>query len=609
MPGKPKVTVRQFLVSIRQMTRIAYQSSPLVFSLLMGVRIVHSLTPVAVAWITKLIFDTLAESLSAGTMDSAFDDILPLLLIQGVLLVSVQALDAAKTFLNDELSRRVRLHTSQMIYGHLLSLPGLKHFEHPRFHDTLDLASESLQYGSIAVVENLGGIVSEMLTVVSFIGVLLVLSPGLALALVVTTLPGFYVLLQIRRDRFQNSWDYNPYMRKSHYLTEVLSKPDFAKEVRLFNAGSYFLKQFFFTLDKIDSARRKLILNESRRLVGLDLFNTIVLTAAYIFVIASAFAQRITIGDVTLYIEALRRVQASLNGLSWATAHLSERAMYYTHYLELLDAVPSITVHEPQQSPVDLKQGIELKNVSFHYDDDQPWVLHNLNLTIPAGECLALVGLNGAGKTTLVKLLARFYDPTEGQILWDGVDIRHFDPDELRNRLGAVFQDFVKYDLTIRENIGLGDTEAIEDIEKIQVAARKINIDGYIESLPKGYETVLSRWITVDKEDSTEFSGGQWQKIAIARMVMRTADFLMLDEPTAALDAEAEFEIFSTFAELVAGRTSLLISHRFSTVRMADRIAVIEDGQITAEGTHEELMQQGATYARLYSMQAQQFAT
>jgi ATP-binding cassette, subfamily B, bacterial len=237
-----------------------------------------------------------------------------------------------------------------------------------------------------------------------------------------------------------------------------------------------------------------------------------------------------------------------------------------------------------------LREGITLHNVSFRYSDQHSWILQNVNLVLPAGKCLALVGLNGAGKTTLVKLLARLYDPTEGEILWDGIDIRTFDPQDFRYHLSTIFQDFARYELTARENIGLGEIERIEATDEIEQAAIKAGIHKRIKSLPDGYQTILSRWMAEEKKAGADLSGGEWQKLALACMLMRSSDLLILDEPSAALDAQAEHELYCHFREMMRDRTSLLITHRFSTIRMADLIAVIEQGQISEYGTHDELL-------------------
>ena len=329
-------------------------------------------------------------------------------------------------------------------------------------------------------------------------------------------------------------------------------------------------------------------------------------SGALVVVVLQAFAGRISLGDVTLYISALASVQRALSGLISSFTDLNENVLFFTHYTDLLALPPLIPIANPTRPVPPLKRGIELRNVSFRYSEQHPYVLKDINLLLPNGKCLALVGLNGAGKTTLVKLLARLYDPSAGQILWDGIDIREFDPKELRQHMGAIFQDFVRYDLSAEENIGLGNIDEINNLPRIQKAAQEVGVHQMIEEMPLGYKTILSRWL-VEEGTGVDLSGGQWQKIAIARMFMREADFLILDEPTASLDAQAEYEIYSHFLNLIRGRTSMLISHRFSTVRIADVIAVLEDGKIVECGTHEELVTNGNTYAKLYTMQASQY--
>ena len=282
--------------------------------------------------------------------------------------------------------------------------------------------------------------------------------------------------------------------------------------------------------------------------------------------------------------------------------NIYENNLFMAHYFEFLELKPQMQVAAPRQKlPVSLIRGIEFRGVGFRYPESDEWVLRGIDLKIPPGEKIALVGHNGAGKTTLIKLLSRLYDPTEGAILLDGINIRELDPIELRQKIGVIFQDFVRYHLPVSENIGFGQIEAADRMDRIVESARKSGADAMIEGLPEGYQTLLGRWF----HGGHELSLGQWQRVALARAFMRDAEILVLDEPTASLDARTEYEIFQHFKELTAGKMAILISHRFSTVRMADRIVVIQGGQIVEIGSHEELLRMEGTYAQLFSMQAE----
>ncbi len=600
--------ITDFFRSLFQITQLTYQSAPRILIATILLRLVQSGMPVASAVVFKLIFDRLGFIL-AGEVDFVFEqDILPFVLLFGGIIIISQSTHALDVYLNEELGRRLQLHTSTLIYRQLLTFQGMGYFETPQFHDTLEQATHNLQWMPMQLIREIRSIIGSLLTLFSFFGIVFVFSPTLAFFLILATIPGFLAQLRFRRKRFDISWENSPKKRKAWYFGALLSRTHHAKEVRLFNLGDYILKKYILATKDIHQVERELNQEELRVNTGLNVLSAIVTVGTYIVVITQAFAQRITLGDVTLYIEAVRNVQHQLTTLTWTLVSLSERTLFFTHYQNLLALPPSLDQLEPIQTVPPLQAQIELRNVSFRYTNDADYVLQDVNLTIHKGESLALVGLNGAGKTTLVKLLARFYDPTEGQILWDGVDIRHFAPVDLRRRLGAVLQDFIKYDLSARENIGFGDTDHIEDLAHIQSTAQQIGVDDFIQDLPQGYETVLSRWLVDTDDEGTDLSGGQWQKIAISRTYLRDVDVLMLDEPTAALDAEAEHDIYERFAEISKNRATVLISHRFSTVRMADKIAVIEDGRIQEYGTHHELLAQNGTYARLYSLQAKQYA-
>lgn len=603
--GVQPIAVVRYGKTIIAIIKVVWQAYPLACLGSILITIIQGLLPLANAWVTKVLFDWLAQQLAGNTITGG-GQLIGLLAAQAVTTTAMVTLPSVSHYLNSELSRRLTVTIQTTIYRKLNDFAGIAYFENPQVYDTIRLAQEGAEHSSNQTLQILMQFLQNAVTLVTFVGVLFSFNLTLAGLVLLSALPQLLAQLKLGQQRYGLAFEISTDERRKIYYNFLLAGVEAAKEMRLFGLGEYFLNKLLTLYKRVNQAERALEQRALRWELWLSLFSSAVAAATFIFIVMAAFGGRLTLGDITLYISAVAAVQGALNGAIFSVAGLNESVLFHSYYQDLLALSPPLPVKIPTQPAPPLASGLELRHVSFRYHENQPWILQDVNLTIPAGGCLALVGLNGAGKTTLVKLLTRLYDPTEGQILWDGIDIREFHPDELRQRIGAIFQDFMRYDLTVRENIGLGNLEHIDDSEWVQQAARKANIHEDILRLPHGYETELSRMFA-EEGVGLDLSGGQWQKIATARMFARTADLLILDEPTAALDAQSEYDVYSHFAELMADRTSVLISHRFSTVRMADTIAVLEGGRITEYGSHAELMRLNGAYARLYNMQAESY--
>lgn len=590
--------------SIIAMSRLAWQAQPSYFISLVLITLLQGFYPLALAWLMKLLFDLLASDLNH---DAGFSLQLWLILAaQAALIMTGRLLAQVGGYLDTEMNRQLILTVQFKIYHKVSNFTGLSPFENPKLYNTIQLANEGAQ-GANQTISYFTTLIQSTVTLVSFVGILLSFNLALTVLVILAALPQLYTQLKFGRQRVQLADKISLDQRKNSYFSSLLSGGHAAKETRLFDTGNYFLGRLLQLTQKVHQERRRQQKYELRWNISLGLLSSLVSSIAFVVVVLEAFNGHLTLGDVTLYISAVASVQNALSGNLFAISGLHESSLLYTYFTNLMTLPDSLPLTSQPRHVEKLMSGVELRNVSFRYSEQHPWVLRDVNLLIPVGQCLALVGLNGAGKTTLIKLLLRFYDPTEGDILWDGIDIREFTPKDLRQRMGAIFQDYLRYDLTVQENIGLGCVKHIDNINLIRQAAINSGAHKMIEKLPQGYQTELSL-IFANGKPPIDLSGGQWQKIATARLFMRDADLLILDEPTAALDAQAEHENYARFSDLINGQTTLLISHRFSTVRMADMIAVLENGRITEYGSHDELLSFKGNYAKLYKMQAEKYS-
>ncbi|WP_313250901.1 ABC transporter ATP-binding protein [Stenotrophomonas sp.] len=573
----------------------------------LGLRLIRALMPVAMLYVGKLIIDEAVRLAGAGAMpplgealaSGHLSTLLELLLLELGIAIGSDLLGRLVNYADSLLSELFTNATSVRLMEHAAELD-LEDFEDPDLQDKLDRARRQTM-GRMSLMAQLFGQAQDMITVISFAAGLVMYAPWLMLLLAVALVPAFIGESHFNTLGYSLNFSWTPERRQLDYLRQVGASVETAKEVKIFNLHRFLIDRYKLLAERFYRANRALARKRAVWGTLLAALGTLGYYAAYAYIAWRTIRGEFSIGDLTFLSGSFMRLRQLLEGLLSGFSQVASQALYLDDLFSFFAIKPEIhSTPDAIAIPRPIREGFVFENVGFRYPDAERWAVRHLDFQLRAGEVIALVGENGAGKTTLVKLLARLYDPDEGRILLDGRDLRDYDLDDLRANMGVIFQDFVRYHLSAGENIGVGLVEAMDDQTRIRDAAHRALADEVIEGLPNGYAQLIGRRF----KTGVDLSGGQWQKIAIARAYMRDAQVMILDEPTAALDARAEFEVFQRFKELSDNRTAVLISHRFSSVRMADRILVLADGRIEASGTHAQLMTEGGRYAELFELQA-----
>ena len=588
---------------------LVWRSSPGGTVALGVLTVVAAALPPLVAWVGKLIIDAVLAAHAAApgpARDAAVRHAARWVGLELGAVTAIALCERALGLVRQLVGSRLGIDVNVAILEKALQLD-LRHFEDAEFYDKLTRARREASSRPLSLIQGNFQLLRNALTLAGYIALLVGFSGWMVLALLVATVPAFVAEARFSGAAFRlRNWR-SPDSRRLNYLEYVMANDEHAKEVKLFGLGPILLGRYRELAERFYAEDKALATRRTVWAYALSLVSTLVFYGCYALIVVATARGRLSLGSMTLYLAAFRQGQQSFQSILTAVGGMYEDTLYMSNLFEFLEIPVGVAATEPvalvpaAPAAVLAEEGIRFEGVGFRYPDAATWALRGVDLFLPKGQSLALVGENGAGKTTFIKLLAGLYRPTEGRVLLDGRDLKDWGDEELRKRIGVIFQDFNQYQLLLRENVAFGSVDHLGDELRVTRAVDQGGARELVRGLPGGLETQLGRWFKA----GTELSGGQWQKVALARAFMREeADILILDEPTAALDAEAEHAVFERFRQLTAGRTAILISHRFPTVRMADRILVLEGGRVTEDGTHADLLAAGARYATLFKLQA-----
>jgi ATP-binding cassette subfamily B protein len=585
------------LRNVPAVLKLVWESGRLVVTLGLVFRVVLALLPIALLWVTKLIIDLIVRSVT--THQPITNHLWWLVAAEFSLAIFSSLLSRTIDYLDALLADKYTRYVSIRVMEHAASLD-LIAYEDPVFYDRLERARVQAT-DRLGMIQSIGRLVQQVVTTISLSISIILFSPWLLLLLVAGVLPAFLGETHFAFLGYAKNFRQTPIKRQLDYLRVLGGSKEAAKELKLFGLRGFLVDRFTRLSDRIyvedvDLARRRSIAGGLLSIIG-----TAGYYSAYVFAIWETVQGVITIGSLTFVTGAIQQASSNIQQIFSTVSGIADQALFLTDLIAFFEMRPAIqSKPNALAAPRPIRRGFEFRNVSFRYPGSERMILNRLNFDFHPRERIALIGENGQGKTTIVKLITRLYDPVEGQVLLDGIDLREYDLDDLYREIGVIFQDFMRYEMTAGENIAVGKIEEMDNPRLLQLSARKSMADEVIGRLGGGYDQMLGRRF----EGGVDLSGGEWQKVALARAYLRDAQVLILDEPTAALDARSEFEVFQRFAELTTGKMALFISHRFSTVRMADRIIVLEGGSIAEDGNHEQLTHLGGRYAEMFELQA-----